>query len=603
MTPVLQVSDTRKRFLVLAGALAVAFAVEALTASPASAGIIPNPIDAVKGLIGVPGDVAGELGATVLKEALEWLLGGIKAAITITLVKFLTHIELPVGESLAQVTGPVIVIGGFFLVVGLITSIGDGYREIVAGTDTPPRVIGQAIFRVVGLALLLGSWYWIVPLAVDVANGMSGYVLSDNAVSRALRRTFAAEELLSVGFPLLGLLTAIALATAILILVVLKFVLAIAFACLYVGGPAFIGFAALPRVGGLPLAIATRGLFTLTLIPLLWTIVFVAWAGVSAAMFDTATGDAKGVMGALMGPGLFLAGLVVMLAATKKALSMATLGLRLSVPGVGIARLAVRSATGLAVARALGAGAAGAMSQHPGDGASPLSERPVRDQRSDGSGVLSRPASTVDKRRQFRDLAVYAPHVQEGRSTSASRLERAQDANAIGSVREGVWIQREPPTEAFEEMRQRVSSRRISEREVPAEQIMELKKDLPVADQAAFAASAKAAIDSHPNSPQHAWEQFSDAGAKQYAGRPLKPAQHEAVETVLAASPATVWDTFGVGHSGGSTADESGASRPDPARRYYDPRLMDQHGGLEAFRREAQRRRAQAGPDDEALPF
>ena len=45
MTPVLQVSDTRKLFLVLAGALAVAFTVEALTASPASAGIIPNPID------------------------------------------------------------------------------------------------------------------------------------------------------------------------------------------------------------------------------------------------------------------------------------------------------------------------------------------------------------------------------------------------------------------------------------------------------------------------------------------------------------------------------------------------------------------------------
>jgi hypothetical protein len=173
---VLQVSDTRKLFLVLAGALAVAFMVNALTASPASAGIIPNPIDAVKGLIGVPGDVAGELGATVLKEALEWLLGGIKTAITLALVKFLTHIELPVGRSLAQVTGPMIVIGGFFLVTGLITSIGDGYREIVAGTDTPPRVIGQAIFRVIGLALLLGAWYWIVPLAVDVANGMSDYV-------------------------------------------------------------------------------------------------------------------------------------------------------------------------------------------------------------------------------------------------------------------------------------------------------------------------------------------------------------------------------------------------------------------------------------------
>ena len=41
------------------------------------------------------------------------------------------------------------------------------------------------------LAILLGAWFWLVPLAVDVANGMSGYVLSDEAVGSALRRTFA----------------------------------------------------------------------------------------------------------------------------------------------------------------------------------------------------------------------------------------------------------------------------------------------------------------------------------------------------------------------------------------------------------------------------
>ena len=40
-----------------------------------------------------------------------------------------------------------------------------------------------------------------------------------------------------------------------------------------------------------------------------------------------------------------------------------------------------------------------------------------------------------------------------------------------------------------------------------------MELDLPIADQAAFAASARVAIDSHPSSPQQAWEQFSDAGA------------------------------------------------------------------------------------------
>ena len=132
----------------------------------------------------------------MLQDALEWLLGGLNATITLGLVKYLVHVELAVGESLARATGPMIVVGGWFLVVGLITSIGDGYREIIAGTDTAARVIGGAIFRVIGLAILLGSWFWVVPLAVDVANGISGYVLDDGAMGSALRRTFAGEMLL-----------------------------------------------------------------------------------------------------------------------------------------------------------------------------------------------------------------------------------------------------------------------------------------------------------------------------------------------------------------------------------------------------------------------
>src|ERR687895_482497 len=352
-----------RRFLVVGvgGVLLAALAASALAPSSATAGPlgipIPNPVDAVGNLIGVPGDVASKLGATVLQEALEWLLGELKATITLELVQFLVHIELAVGESLSKLTGPMIVIGGFFLIVGLITSVGDGYREVVAGTDTAARVIGQVIFRVIGLAVLLGSWFWAVALAVDVANGMSGYVLSDDAVGSALRRTFAGETLLNLGFPLLGLLTGIMLAFAILGLVVLKFIIVIAFAGLYVGGPALIGFAALPRVGNLPLAIATRGLLTLTIIPLLWTVVFAAWAGVSAGVFDTATGEGGGVIGGLMGPGLFLAGLVVMLGVTKRVLAMATFGVALAIPGAAIARSTITTAVTRGVGRAAGGAA------------------------------------------------------------------------------------------------------------------------------------------------------------------------------------------------------------------------------------------------------
>src|SRR5918992_354489 len=120
------------------GVLLAALAASALMPSSAAAGPlgipIPNPVDAVKDLVGVPGDVASKLGATVLQEALEWLLGGLKATITLELVQFLVHIELAVGESLSKLTGPMVVIGGVFPIVGRITPDGGRHRAVVPGT-------------------------------------------------------------------------------------------------------------------------------------------------------------------------------------------------------------------------------------------------------------------------------------------------------------------------------------------------------------------------------------------------------------------------------------------------------------------------------------
>ncbi len=107
--------------------------------------------------------------------------------------------------------------------------------------------MGQTIFRVIGLTVLLGAWFWIVPLALDVANGMRDYVLSDRAVRDALSDSFKTGSLLSATNPLFGLLLAIGVALGMLGLFVLKYVIVISFAILYVGGPVLIGFAALPR--------------------------------------------------------------------------------------------------------------------------------------------------------------------------------------------------------------------------------------------------------------------------------------------------------------------------------------------------------------------
>jgi len=110
-------------------ALVAAVLLAALGASaldPSSASALPivggpslNPLDGLK-----------DIGGDILQSALEWLLGGIQTVITLALLEFLVTIELPIGDSLQEATGPIIVIGGFFLVVGLITSVGAGYREI-----------------------------------------------------------------------------------------------------------------------------------------------------------------------------------------------------------------------------------------------------------------------------------------------------------------------------------------------------------------------------------------------------------------------------------------------------------------------------------------
>jgi hypothetical protein len=586
----------------LGGVLLAALVASALAPSSASAGIlrtpIPNPVDAVKGLIGVPGDVAAKLGATVLQQALEWLLGGLKATITLEFVKFLVHVELAVGESLAKLTGPMIVIGGFFLIVGLITSIGDGYREVVAGTDTAPRVIGQAIFRVIALAILLGSWFWIVPLAVDVANGMSGYVLSDEAVGSSLRRTFAGEKLLQGGFPLLGLLTGIMLAFAILALVVLKFIIAIAFACLYLGGPALIGFAALPRVGNLPLAIATRGLLTLTIIPLLWTVVFAAWAGVNAGMFDTATGGGSLSVG-LMGPGLFLAGLVVMLSVTKKVLAMATFGVALSVPGAALARSVIT----MAVTRGLGRAASGAAAA--GSATSGSDVRP--DVPSRGSGDTKPGAQrTVERvgqpapsrQRSYRPLDTSGSAERHDRDRAAHRRQAAETSNAaLGVDREGAFV---PPRgvsrEVVEHVGREVDDRR-ARGEVSVDDVRRAGDALTAADRSAFAAAAEAA---QKGGPDRAQRHFERTARVQIAGAPaLDTSERGAAITIASAHPEVVQQAFASDY-------RSFAREDDPAGSGYDRDLFDRQGGLERLREKFEGKPARAQdrpPDDEGLPF
>jgi hypothetical protein len=293
-----------------------------------------------------------------------------------------------------------------------------------------------------------------------------------------------------------------------------------------------------------------------------------------------------------MGPGLFLAGLIVMLAVTKKVLSMASFGLPLAVGGAGIVRSTLRSFINVAAAKALvdaastggkaaeeGAGEARAPTKSgPGErirgdtptppsntqGTAARGAKPKRRNLFEGAGVTSSRDEVSGQRQERR-----------ARVEEAEREEQARDANAIATgMRRGVWRSREAPRTDYELLAQRVYELRTvwggaptggaqaagegdaagagtaQAREqvvwagVPADRVREAGRTLPAGDRSGLAGAARAAVENHPADPVAAWREFRHAGTNQYAGREMSGEEREAVASVLAAPPERVWEAF-----------------------------------------------------------
>lgn len=613
-------SRSSHRYRVAIAALVLGAVMLGWIAPPPAQAIAPGLIVGggllLGGILGGGGDTLGDAlagaGAGLMKEILEFLIGDIQAVVTVKTVRFLTEINVSLGPTMQQLTGPMLVLGGLFLVVGLITSVGDGYREVAAGTDTAARVMGAAIFRVVGLAVLLGSWFWIVPLAIDVANGMSGYLLDDRAMQGALSKSFRASALLSIN-PLFALLIAVAVLMCTLVLLVLKFVIVIAFAILYLGGPVLLGLAALPRIGGIPLAIAVRGTLTLTLVPLVWAIVFAAWAGVAGGLTEDVGDAGDALQRVISGPALFLAGVVIVLGVTKRLLALTVMGTALAVPGGGVVRSALSYAVGRGVA---GAAVAGAAATAPAPGQLAPADTPLK-----GAGAAPSEAGTAgvgasrSRRTTFsRPLLAPSPIQREwaertrhrAATEETERQEDARDVQSVATLHRGVWQEPRPRNAGEREaMRDPINHERMSDRvdelrtvwrEVPPQRVAEAAADLPAGDRAGFAAAAKSAIESQPSNRERAWREFRDSGLTQYAGRVVDDHQRDAIETLIASDPKTVWEALSSDYERYMWR-EPRDQKPGTG---YDPRLFDQRGGLSDFRRGESREGERGGG---SLPF
>ncbi len=257
-------------------------------------------------------------------------------------------IQLDFSGSLDQVVGPMYVIGAFFLLIGLIVSSMRAMAAVVGGTDTASRAFSAVALRICCLAFVIAAWHTILPFTVKLANGLSGYVLDDQAVQTALQKSFFVTEAFGgaagaacagtgvgcVVTPIILLVLLLLVAVTIVTVLILKYILAFGFAVAYVGGPVALGVAGIPGVGESALNMLVRSVCVFMMIPLVWCICFAAWVGVVASTIDTPSGAQDAVLQVVNGPGMFAAAMLVLLGVTRKLLQMAMpLGAPLGLPG------------------------------------------------------------------------------------------------------------------------------------------------------------------------------------------------------------------------------------------------------------------------------
>jgi hypothetical protein len=153
--------------------------------------------------------------------------------------------------------------------------------------------------------------------------------------------------------------------------------------------------------------------------------------------------------------------------------------------------------------------------------------------------------------------------------------------------------------EAWDSVSQQISERRSRGQPSPQE-VRQAADALPDVDRSGFGMLAKESLEQRA---EFAPDIFRSNAARVVASRAqqLTPQQREAGITLAAARPEVVstalapdYRTWGHGY------EEPSARSP------YDPRLMDQQGGLERFREEFEGKRTgdrENRADDEGLPF
>lgn len=403
-------------------------------------GLPINPFTVVSKLFGKAAEGVSNAVVGGFASLMEYLFDGLINTVTLGFIRWMTQVDLVFSDELNNVVAPVVVVGAFFLLIGLMASSLQAMAAVASGTDTAARAFSAVALRIGVLAVFMGAWFTILPLGVNLANGMSSFMLSDPSVEAALKQTFIVQGTGAIDSasgcgaacgvaPILLLLLLLVVSFTVVVMLILKYVLTFGFAVLYVGGPALIGAGGMPGVGQTAINMLIRTLGIFIVIPLTWCIVFAAWVGVSAGLGRAPgrAGDAV-LYNVIDGPGLFAASMLVLLGVTRKLLQMASpLGAPIGIPGARMLAAVAAYKVGGPALKALGGKATG--SKGAGSGAAAVG--------SAGAGAAELPyAQTQPAARTIERLAapasghdgrLAAPAAAAGTGTASSALALVQE--------------------------------------------------------------------------------------------------------------------------------------------------------------------------------
>ena len=264
------------------------------------AGTLGDGVDTITGAIG------GAVTGTILdgfKAIIGLLFGGLQSAITVALIKWITRIPNLTDGHVGNLEASIAIGAGGLLAATMTISIVRFWGSGLTGDGAWAGAEGIA--RGVVAAILIGLWPQIFDLAIRFSNGLQAGILGDG-VQAQLKDLFRDLDVigLSTGamtggaVPMfLAIVIAIVGILMLLALVVMKIVLTALTIVLFCAMPLAFVLWPIPELAGIA-RICLRSLMMVLAIPIVWCLIFGAFAAIGADTFSFEnTGKEEGIFG------------------------------------------------------------------------------------------------------------------------------------------------------------------------------------------------------------------------------------------------------------------------------------------------------------------